>query len=279
MPKLLDKTNRTVTDSRSAIGFATTGGGAWEVWDRYLTVDGKHAYHVGNVCGTCAFFFERMEGANKGIEVGALASTLAEGIADLDGSLVDTLAQLIPNSAYVVALIRVTPQRVQLLGANDYFSGEQVANVGIDGFWGQPHYAKVAYYRVEDRSAVAVRRDAPNAAAFDFIVPMFPESWLNEDRVQYYERALAAGCCPTAVAISILDVKSPASILDENDPVDGGKEHWCLAHYLVDGHHKIAAAARSGQEITLLSFIALDHGVSSPEQVEAMLQTYERAAS
>lgn len=146
MPTLLDKTNRTVADSRSAIGFATTGGGAWEVWDRYLTVDGKHAYHVGNVCGTCAFFFERMEGANKGIEVGALTSTLAEGITDLDTALVDTLAQLVPGSAYVVALLRLTPQRVQLLGTNDYFAFEQVENIGIDRFWDLPHYTKIPYY-------------------------------------------------------------------------------------------------------------------------------------
>lgn len=270
MPKLLDKTNRTVTDSRSAIGFATTGGGAWEVWDRYLTVDGKHAYHVGNVCGTCAFFFERMEGANKGIEVGALTSTLAEGITDLDTALVDTLAQLVPDSAYVVALLRLTPQRVQLLGTNDYFAFEQIENIGIDRFWDQPHYTKIPYYRVDDRSSVPVSDGTAGAAGFDFIVPMFPESWLKKERVQYYERQFAAGICPTAVSVSILDIKGPS---------DGGDDHWCLAHYLVDGHHKVAAAARSGQEITLLSFIALDHGVSSPEQVEAILQTYERAAS
>jgi hypothetical protein len=139
MPKLLDKTNRTVTDSRSAIGFATTGGGAWEVWDRYLTVDGKHAYHVGNVCGTCAFFFERMEGANKGIEVGALASTLADGVTDLDAALVDTLAQLMPNSAYVVALLRVTPQRVQLLGSNHTTQRSPIIALRIGRRW--PFYA------------------------------------------------------------------------------------------------------------------------------------------
>ena len=56
-----------IEKSASIIGFDTIGGGNWSEWDRYLTIAGKHAYHMGNICGTCQFFFERLNGANKSI--------------------------------------------------------------------------------------------------------------------------------------------------------------------------------------------------------------------
>jgi hypothetical protein len=46
-----------VRQSKSPLGFSTEGGGAWKEWDRFITFEGKKAYHIGNVCGTCPFFF------------------------------------------------------------------------------------------------------------------------------------------------------------------------------------------------------------------------------
>lgn len=268
MPELLDVTTRTVTDSRSPVGFATTGGEHWKIWDRFLTIDGVQAYHIGNICGTCAFFFERMEGASRGIEVGALTARLAEGLAALDRDIVDSLAQLAPNSDYVIALLQVQPRAVRSHGNEDYFAVEQVAQVGPD-YWGDepPHDAKIDYYRVEGRSAVPLANTEAGTVGFDFIVPMVPETALNEERVRYYEAVLAEGRSPTAVSVSVLDIKGPYD----------GTDHWCLAHYVLDGHHKIAAAARTGREITLLAFIAVDRGISDRESIEAMLATFNRA--
>ena len=42
--------------------------------------------------------------------------------------------------------------------------------------------------------------------------------------------------------------------------------HWCLAHYIIDGHHKIFAASRSKRPVGLLSILALDRGVSSAQE-------------
>lgn len=69
------------------------------------------------------------------------------------------------------------------------------------------------------------------------------------------------------MALSVLDVKGPA---------ETGVDHWCLGHFLLDGHHKVAAAARTGRSLTVLAFIALEHGVSSPEQVAIALATNSR---
>ena len=67
MSRIISKSSLKIEKSDSIISFQTTGGGTWEVWDRYLTIDGEKAYHIGNVCGTCSFFFERLGGANKSV--------------------------------------------------------------------------------------------------------------------------------------------------------------------------------------------------------------------
>jgi hypothetical protein len=43
--------------------------------------------------------------------------------------------------------------------------------------------------------------------------------------------------------------------------------HWCLSHYLLDGHHKALAASELGLPISMLSFLAIEKGISTREQV------------
>ncbi|MGX1691334.1 hypothetical protein [Brevundimonas naejangsanensis] len=264
MAQLLEFATRIVVESQSPLAFSTTGSDSWPRWDRYLTVNGKQAYHLGNICGTCAFLFEKMEGAAARLGVGELATRLAEGLESLDEESVDKLVQLMPAGNYIVALLRLRPEAVQLNGSNDYFAVEQVENVGVDPFTGRPHDPKTPYYRIQGRSRVTLVSEPGLPEAFDFIVPMFPEASLEQDRVAFYEKSLKKGHQPTAVTLSVLDVKGPA---------DGGVDHWCLAHYLVDGHHKVAAAAHAQQEMTLIAFVAVDHGIASEAQVRAIIQT------
>jgi len=79
---------------------------------------------------------------------------------------------------------------------------------------------------------------------------------------------IAAGAMPTAVALSVLDVKGPAMC---------GVDHWCLAHYLLDGHHKVAAAASAGRPLTIITFLATDRCVASTAEVETALVALEAA--
>jgi hypothetical protein len=268
MASLLAEAARTVTESRSPLGFSTTGSAAWPEWDRYLTVDGRPAYHLGNICGTCSFLFERLPGASSGIDVGELTDGLAQGLDSLRPEATDVLAALMPAGDYRILLLRLRPHLVLPGGAEDYFSNEQVENeVGADPFWGLPHHPKVPYYRIEGRSGMPLPSTrAEPGRGFEFLVPMFPETFLDRDRSEFYDAAFAEGRMPTAVALSVLDVKGPAT---------GGIDHWCLAHYVVDGHHKVAAAARAGAPLGLLAFVATRKGTSSYEQVETFIASYD----
>jgi hypothetical protein len=40
-----------------------------------------------------------------------------------------------------------------------------------------------------------------------------------------------------------------------------------LTHFLLDGHHKLEAAAKSGAEVQLLSLISFDAGLATRDQV------------
>lgn len=103
---------------------------------------------------------------------------------------------------------------------------------------------------------------------FEFIIPMFPKSFLHPDALASHRAALLAGETPTALAVSILDVKQPADW-------EGNPElntHWCLAHYLLDGHHKTFAASELDMPVSILSFLAVEQGVSTRDQIGELIQ-------
>jgi len=72
---------------------------------------------------------------------------------------------------------------------------------------------------------------------------------------------------PTALAISLLDVKAPAVWEKEPDVT----AHWCLVHYLLDGHHKLFASTQENRQVGLLSFISVNNGISTVEQIKQSL--------
>ena len=263
----LDRTEVVVAGSKSPVSFQTEGGDGWAAWDRYIAIDGKRAFHIGNVCGTCSFFFERMEGAKRSINAEEVVEQLNGGLSVLDLALVEKIKKIMPNGKYQVLLMRMVPRLVYPNSAEDYFEKERIDLWGIDPFWGLPHYPKTEYYRPSSQIMEG------RAALYEFIIPTFPQNWLNEERVTSYVSRLRAGEAPTAVALSVLDVKQPATGRDE----PAITSHWCLAHYLLDGHHKVFAASKIGLPVTLLTFLAVEQGISSPEQIEHMVKVIGRS--
>jgi hypothetical protein len=251
----------TVTDSVSVLAFESTGDEDHKIWDRFLTVEGKPAYHIGNVCGTCFFFFERLEGANQSISPSEISNNLSQGLKQLDESLLGKIKTILPNGEYLAILLEIFPSRVFPGSAKDYFTHEQVELWGIDGFWNLPHYPKTEYYRSRTKDLGERRK------LFEFLIPMFPGNWLNQDECQAYKSEINFGYQPTALALTVLDIKEPANW--EGEPAV--TEHWCLAHYLLDGHHKTLAAAEVDKPITLLSFLSLGESLATEENIRTLI--------
>lgn len=269
MPRLVGTTHLSSDGAKSPLTFTLKNWGGMPLWNRALTINGVDTFYVGNVCDTCGFFFEKLIGPNSGLEIDDLRTKLEIGTADPSPEVLSTLAQLMPKSDYTVAILKVLPEHVRPLEREDYFAREDFDYQDdydiIENGPPEPHNPKTEYYRISGRSGVSIEDEYATAKAFDFIIPLIAQQSLDRDRIDYFKDAISRGQTTTVVALSVMDIKGP-SFKD--------RVHWCLAHYVLDGHHKLAAAAETKSEVTLLAFIALEHGVSSSSHVEKLLDTF-----
>ena len=251
-----------IEKSKSIISFGYKGNGSVKIWDRFLLIENKPAYHIGNVCGTCNFFFERMEGANKSFSIDEIRRDLRNGITDLKTQTIDKFKLILPKGDYYSTILEINPDKISLGKESDYFANEQIKTWGTDGFWNLPHFPKIEYYRN------TTQKIDETAKFFEFVVPMFPENWLNKETVEFYKSQIENKQRPTAVSISILDVKEPADINERGECY----AHWCLSHYLIDGHHKVFAASLLNKPISLLSFLAVNESIADEEQIKRIYE-------
>jgi hypothetical protein len=147
MLRILDHAAVRTGTADSRIGFATEGGGAWKIWDRFLILDGKKAYHLGNVCQTCSFLFQRLHGANASINTEGAVEALASGVRTISDPVVAQLGAGLPADDYVACLSATMLQLVFPRAPDDYFVKEQLALWGTNPFWNLPHDPRVPYYR------------------------------------------------------------------------------------------------------------------------------------
>lgn len=92
---------------------------------------------------------------------------------------------------------------------------------------------------------------------------MVPPSWNDRQRVAGHADRLAGSATPTAVAVSVLDVTQPIDADDSSDYY----AHWALVHFLLDGHHKMQAAAELGQPLQLLSLLSTKASLAGPKHL------------
>lgn len=264
MTRLQDKKTIKIESLTSPFTFESKGGGSWDVWDRFIAFNGQNIYHIGNICGTCSFFFEQLKDNKKSINSKETIDKLNDGLTSIEDDTIDILKEIIPIGVYEIALLTITPKFTVVGQKDDYFSNEQVDSWGIDGYLGVPHSPKVNYYRGKDK-VIGERRKI-----FEFFIPFSSTDNLDQSRVSFYKEEILNGNKPTAISLSILDIKESTD-WPYDDIKPKFNSHWCIAHYIVDGHHKIKAASDLNSEITLLSFIATEKGVSSKEEIYELL--------
>ena len=238
-------------DSRLTFGAEPSGEGR-----RVLSVDRTPAFELSWWCGTCAFLFRRLAGSTTTLSLEAAQDRLTDGLDDVDDAVLDVFAELLPAGRYLPLLLAVRPEQVLPAGPGDYFAEEQVATWDVDSFWGLPSYPATPYYRT-----FSTRVD-DGAHLYEFVVPMVPPSWNHPDVVAEHARRLAGSDRLTAVAVATLDVCEPAVLQGPDHHA-----HWCLTHFLLDGHHKLQAAAETGRPLRLLSLLALDAGLATDAQL------------
>ncbi|MGA9147965.1 MAG: hypothetical protein WBZ04_10430 [Candidatus Nanopelagicales bacterium] len=230
--------------------------GAW-AGQRFLWIEDRPAFELSFWCGTCPFLFKRLEGASRTLSIPELADRLAVGIAGIDVEVVSAFADLLPSGLYQPLLTTIEPKLVFPMKPGDYFADEQVATWNVERFWGLPQYPQTPYYRTFETAV------SDNAHLYEFVVPMVPPTWNVPTRVAAMANRLAHSGEPTAVAVSTLDVCRPAMNVGTRDFY----QHWGLTHFVLDGHHKLQAAAELGLPLQLLSLLAIDFSLADLEQI------------
>ncbi len=223
---------------------------------RGLQLDGVDAFTLSFWCGTCPLVFERLAGSNRTLSSDALQGRLNAGLTSIDDDLLRTASLLVPEGDYLPTLLAIEPRLVNPAGPGDYFAEEQVAHQGIDSFWGLPENPHTPYYRAGESQI-----DDHNAL-YEFVVPMVPPTWNDQQKVDMYVAEISSGASPTALVLSIVD---------RTQPFDSADAHTGLVHFILDGHHKFEAAARAGGRLTVLSLLALDEGLSFSDDAVAVL--------
>ncbi|MBX3314590.1 MAG: hypothetical protein KF906_09745 [Actinobacteria bacterium] len=234
---------------------------------RLLMVDDEPAFELSFWCGTCQFLFERLEGSNQTLSLEGVQDVLNRGLTDLDPLVLGAFGELVAPGRYLPMLLEVEPRLVRPSDPDDYFSTEQLATWGPEPFWDLPVYPRTPYYR-----SFSTEVDG-GAHLYEFIVPLVPPSWNERGRVDDYLRELRESSLPTAVAVTTLDVCAPA--------VERGPDyydHWGLTHFLLDGHHKVEAAADGGHRLQLLALVSLDGSLADEAEVLQLPEVRGRPA-
>lgn len=166
---------------------------------------------------------------------------------------------------YLPLLLEVTPV---LVSPGDYFAHEQLQTWDLDDdLDGTPQTPRTDYYRLDGQG---LHWFTGNDLLFEFLVSIFSPEYNNPETVDGYVTSLEGGIIPTAVAVSVAD---SARSWNEAPLLDA--VYWPLTHFLIDGHHKVQAAARTGAAIRLLSFLAVDQGNVKPEYAIRLLSQLE----
>lgn len=223
---------------------------------RYLTIDGTPAMALGHSCGTCALVLRRQPGPPVGtLDAEQVRDRLTAGLTDLDRDVVGAYSARLPRGDYLVMLLDVRPELTVPGSAGDYFAHEGPRLwAGAEG--GSVDPANATYYRLGRHGCDG------GDTLFHFAVPIRSGD-LDADRVAHFA-AVAAGAggeggrSPTAVAFGLLDIAGPH--FRDN-------RHWGLFHHLLDGHHKMAAAAARARAVRLLTFVSVDDSVASRASV------------
>ncbi|MBP2348146.1 hypothetical protein JOF58_007006 [Streptomyces cinnamonensis] len=223
---------------------------------RLLMVDDEPAFELSFYCGTCPLLFRRLDTARERLSLESMQERLGGPLDDPDdGGVIDAFGALLPEGEYLPLLLTVEPRLVIPGKEGDYFSHEQVTSWGVDQFWGLPEYPHTPYYRTFETAV------DPDAHLYEFVVPMVPPTWNERDRVEEYAARMEQGTVPTAVAVSTLDVCQPAIGFGDDPSV-----HWGLTHFLLDGHHKLEAAAAAGRPVRLLSLLTLGESLAGADE-------------
>ena len=139
----------------------------------------------------------------------------------------------------------------------------------------EPADPRTSYYRLgmdrhPDRTG---RTPGPHKTLVTAIVmPLHEPSQLNRERIAYWKRQHQAGMNLTAFAVAVLDDQQPA--MDPADNTYPYEEQFLLTLCVLDGHHRVQAAAELGAPVRILSLLTRDFSLALSDDIATVLAGY-----
>ena len=215
-----------VNNPNSVLNFELSTDKPTSTSSRFLTVHGQQVFDLGIICETCSFLYTRLAEISLPLQPKELSSLLRDGLDNVDEAILETIKMLLPNGQYAIGLITLVPEFIESSGLVGYGSVET------------PFYF-AGTEKIDEHGEIQ-----------QAIVPLFSPKSLKDNVVEEYKMHLHEGNRPTGLAISIAEGKHFMSGSGYESP-----DCISLMHFLIDGHHKVHAASKAKQPITLLSFL------------------------
>ncbi|MHA0041310.1 hypothetical protein [Deinococcus sp. PEB2-63] len=225
---------------------------------RALQVHGQAVAHIGWGSDTLPALVQALPPTQRPplVAVAETQEALAGGLHSLDWVTATRLGSLLPPGWYLANLVTIRPAPVVPGDPLDYLPNE------LERYWpgqGVSSRAEAVSYRAPGWREPGMitfldgRQVPGEAAGVSVLLPTQPAETLNADRVAFYREVFRLGRQPTAVSLQVVEER------DSNSQTDGQPlERLTLSvHLLVDGHHKVQAAALEGTALTMLAFTAL----------------------
>ena len=224
----------TVATSNAKLDFTTRNGSGSYAWWYDLSFDGKPLYNIGNLCSTCQAIFSLLNVLETPLAPAELSQHLRDGITTITPDILDTVGAMIPNGKYIVGLLNIQPV-ISDRNTSPNSLRNRIDNGRVNGSVGE--------------------------ILNEIVLPLIAEDRLDRATIDNYKARMQAGERPTVLALSVADDRAPS----------GRAPDYYLAHFLLDGHHKMVAARELGLPLSVLSFLSLDGSFAFPEMLQGVV--------
>lgn len=228
------------------------------VWSVAIAVRGQVVFEFGNACGTCGTLFRNVADPRDRITDAAAAQLLGSLDSVPDTGVLRRLGRILEPGSYRVDLVEAEVCLVEPGSADDLFVHEVV-----DMFErGEEVNDQGPYYRLVPKWVVA-----QHAALAAIVAPLHATASLDPERVRYWRRQFELGVRPTALALSVVDVQERQVAGPEPSILH------LLTFFLLDGHHRLMAAADLRLPVRLLVYSRAERHQDGP--LDAALAAFE----
>lgn len=248
-------------------------------WYHHLLVSGKRVFEYGNPCGTCGILFRKVGSVSQRVDDSEASELLGRLEAVPSQEALAALARVLEPGVYYPLILEGRVEAVEPGGPRDFFAVDVVRLFGLEPpEYEEPPDPGTPYYRFGTELSLerTGRLGGPHKALVtSVIMPLYRPDLLQRERIEFWKNEHRAGTPLTALAVSVIDDQAPA--MYPNDRTYQYEEQFLFTNCLLDGHHRLQAAAEVGADLRILALLALgSRSLVDERDVSAVLAPFQR---